>query len=199
MSRLLLVEDDEHLAEGMAFNLRNNGYEVEMVESGEDALETVEQRSFDVILLDVMLPGIDGFEVVRRLRESGNIRPVLIITAKNRADDTIAGLNAGADDYITKPFDLDELLARIRGALRRQAWTHGSPAPAEPESLAYGEWTIDFRKFVAMNGEGRADAYGHRVRHAQALCPEARRGDQPRDVSPRGLGAYRGARDADGG
>ena len=136
MSRLLLVEDDEHLAEGMAFNLRNHGYQVETVDNGEAALETAARQSFDDILLDVMLPGIDGFEVVRRLRQAGNMRPVLILTAKNRADDTIAGLNAGADDYITKPFDLDEVLARIRGALRRQAWTHGSsPAEDRPDVL----------------------------------------------------------------
>ncbi|MHC4548613.1 MAG: response regulator transcription factor [Planctomycetota bacterium] len=155
MSRVLLVEDDEHLAEGLAFNLRNTGYEVETVETGEAALETLARRTFDLVLLDVMLPGIDGFEVVRTLRRAGNTRPVLIITAKDRADDTITGLDAGADDYITKPFDLDEVLARIRGALRRQAWTSASSPRAEPERLTYGAWEIDFAKFVATGPEGR--------------------------------------------
>ena len=153
MSRVLLVEDDEHLAEGMAYNLRNTGYEVETAVTGEEALETIERRGFDLVLLDVMLPGIDGFEVVRRLRRGGSVTPILIITAKNRADDTIAGLDAGADDYITKPFDLEELLARIRGALRRQSWAATS-SRAEPEQLQYGAWTIDFGQFVARAGDG---------------------------------------------
>lgn len=155
MSRVLLVEDDDHLAEGLAFNLRNIGYEVETAASGEAALQATERRAFDVVLLDVMLPGIDGLEVVRRLRKAGNRKPVLMITARNRADDAIAGLDAGADDYIVKPFDLDEVLARIRGALRRGVWTQGGAAEDEPGSLAYGPWTIDFASFVATAADGR--------------------------------------------
>lgn len=151
---MLLVEDDDHLAEGVAFNLRNTGYEVETASSGEAALQTLERQSFDLVLLDLMLPGIDGLDVVRRLRRAGNTKPVLIITAKNRADDAIAGLDAGADDYITKPFDLDEVLARIRGALRREVWARGGTAKAGPETLAYGRWTIDFAKFLATDAEG---------------------------------------------
>jgi DNA-binding response OmpR family regulator len=154
MSRVLLVEDDDHLAEGVAFNLRNTGYEVETTTTGEAALEALERRAFDVVLLDVMLPGIDGLEVVRRLRRSGNTKPVLIITARNSADDAIAGLDAGADDYIMKPFDLDEVLARIRGALRREVWARGGAAE-EPQGLRYGGWTIDFSKFIATDAEGR--------------------------------------------
>ena len=156
MSRVLLVEDDEHLAEGMAFNLRNSGYEVETATTGEEALQTMERHAFDLVLLDLMLPGIDGLEVVRRLRRAGNTKPVLVITARNRADDTIAGLDAGADDYITKPFDLDELLARIRGALRRQAWAGASSPSAAPDSLQYGPWKIDFQTFVASGPDGHA-------------------------------------------
>jgi DNA-binding response OmpR family regulator len=155
VSRVLLVEDDDHLAEGVAFNLRNTGYEVETASTGEAALETLGRRAFDVVLLDVMLPGIDGLDVVRRLRRAGNRKPVLIITAKNRADDVIAGLDAGADDYITKPFDLDQVLARIRGALRREVWARGDPKQAVPDRLAYGRWTIDFAAFLATDPEGR--------------------------------------------
>jgi DNA-binding response OmpR family regulator len=155
MNRVLLVEDDDHLAEGLAFNLRNTGYEVERTASGEAALQAAERSAFDLVLLDVMLPGMDGLEVVRALRKTGNRKPVLMITARNRADDAIAGLDAGADDYITKPFDLDEVLARIRGALRREVWARTGPAGDEPESLAYGPWTIDFAKFVATNADGR--------------------------------------------
>ena len=156
MSRVLLVEDDEHLAEGMAFNLRNSGYDVETAGTGEDALKTMERQAFDLVLLDLMLPGIDGLEVVRRIRRAGNTKPVLVITAKNRADDTIAGLDAGADDYITKPFDLDEVLARIRGALRRQSWAKASSPSTAPDSLQYGRWKIDFQTFVASGPDGDA-------------------------------------------
>ncbi|MHC5052158.1 MAG: response regulator transcription factor [Planctomycetota bacterium] len=152
---MLLVEDDEHLAEGMAFNLRNSGYDVETTTTGEDALQTMERQAFDLVLLDLMLPGIDGFEVVRRLRRAGNMKPVLIITARNRADDAIAGLDAGADDYITKPFDLDEVLARIRGALRRQSWARASSSSEAPESLQYGQWKVDFQTFVASGPDGQ--------------------------------------------
>ncbi|MHC4959668.1 MAG: response regulator transcription factor [Planctomycetota bacterium] len=155
MSRVLLVEDDEHLSEGIAFNLRNNGYEVETAATGEDALAAAERGGFDLFLLDVMLPGIDGLEVVRRLRLAGNTRPVLMLTARDRAGDAIAGLEAGADDYITKPFDLDEVLARIRGALRRQSWTHARAASEPPDVLQYGKWTVDFGKFAATDAEGQ--------------------------------------------
>jgi len=154
VNRVLLVEDDDHLAEGVAFNLRNTGYEVETAPSGEAALSALERQSFDLVLLDLMLPGIDGLDVVRKLRQAGNKKPVLIITAKNRADDVIAGLDAGADDYITKPFDLEQVLARIRGALRREVWARGSSTREEQKSLAYGRWTIDFAKFIATDPEG---------------------------------------------
>jgi DNA-binding response OmpR family regulator len=154
VSRLLLVEDEAHVAEGIAFNLVNTGYEVDVVDTGEAALEAVETTRYDLILLDIMLPGIDGLEVARRLRQAGRTQPILMITAKDRAADTIAGLDAGADDYITKPFDLDEVLARIRGALRRQVWAGAAEAP-EPQSLQYGPWRVDFQGFRATGSEGR--------------------------------------------
>ena len=158
MSRILVVEDDEHLAEGLAFNLRNSGYEVETVVTGEAALEAVEQRAFDLILLDLMLPGIDGIGVVRALRESGRKMPVLIVTARTRVADAIAALDAGADDHVSKPFDLDELLARIRGALRRISWSRDSTHREAPRTLRYGKWTIDFAKFAATDPDGREQA-----------------------------------------
>ncbi|MCG8458228.1 MAG: response regulator, partial [Holophagales bacterium] len=121
MSRILLVEDEEHLAEGLAFNLRNAAYDVDVVSSGEAALEAVgvestaangsEEGDYDLVLLDVMLPGIDGMEVCKRLRKAGNMVPVVILSARDRTDDIVAGVDAGADDYLTKPFDLDMLLA----------------------------------------------------------------------------------------
>ncbi len=158
MSRILLVEDEERLADGLAFNLRNSGYEVDIAPTGEAALERVEERSPDLVLLDVMLPGIDGVEVARRLRKDGFLEPILMVTARNRTGDTVAGLDAGADDYITKPYDLTELLARIRGVLRRQVWHRSSEEEdASPKTLQYGEWKIDFNAFTAHHSDGRSE------------------------------------------
>ncbi len=154
MSRILLVEDEDHLAQGLAFNLRNSGYDVEVAATGEDALAAVERQSFDLILLDVMLPGISGIQVAERLRLTGHTVPIVMISAKNRTSDTIAGLEAGADDYITKPFDLDEVLARVRGTLRRQVWGRTFPAAQVPETLVFGKWHIDFQRFTATRPDG---------------------------------------------
>ncbi len=155
MSRILLVEDEEHLAEGLAYNLRNAGYDVDVCASGEEALEHVEgSNGIDIVLLDVMLPGIDGIEVARRLRQSGHIQPIVMVSARDRTADAIAGLDAGADDYITKPFDLDEVLARVRGALRRQVWGRTFPRSQTPESLVYGRWQVNFQTFAATSESG---------------------------------------------
>ena len=158
MSRILLVEDERHLAEGLAFNLRNSGYDVEIFDDGEAMLEAAKADSYDLLLLDIMLPGIDGLEVARRLRQAGHLQPIVMVSARDRADDTIRGLDAGADDYITKPYDLDEVLARIRGALRRQVWGRTVNPPEidnGPEGLAYGSWTIDFQTFLATRPRGK--------------------------------------------
>ncbi|MHC4338584.1 MAG: response regulator transcription factor [Planctomycetota bacterium] len=155
MSRILLVDDEEHLAEGITFNLRNWGYDVDVAVTGEEALEAVAQSEYDLLLLDIMLPGIDGLEVARRLRESGNTKPILMLTARNRSGDAIAGLDAGADDYICKPFDLDEVLARIRGALRREVWGRAARGSLEVEALHYGLWRVDFQSYLAVHTDGR--------------------------------------------
>src|SRR6185436_10360967 len=124
MSRVLIVEDEEHLATGLRFNLEAEGYEVEVVDTGEAALQLLTEapRRFDVVVLDVMLPGKDGFEVVSELRHAGQFAPVLMLTARNRAEDVLNGFSAGADDYLPKPFELPILIARIRGLLRRTEW-----------------------------------------------------------------------------
>lgn len=163
MSRILLVEDEEHLAEGLAFNLRNAAFDVDVASSGEAALERLTRERYDLILLDVMLPGVSGLEVCERLRKRGDTVPVLIVSAKDRVDDAVAGLDAGADDYISKPFDLDVLLAKVRGALRRQVWGRSrTPAPASTSSrsgerMAYGDWLVDFQTFTATHPDGRSE------------------------------------------
>ena len=139
MSRVLVVEDEQHLAEGLRFNLEAEGYQVQLVDAGEAALEKLktESQSFDVVILDVMLPGMSGFDVVSRMRESGQFVPTLILTARGHADDVLQGFAAGADDYLTKPFELSILIARIRGLLRRREWLRAavaSPAQASPDS-----------------------------------------------------------------
>jgi DNA-binding response OmpR family regulator len=119
------VEDELHLAEGLRFNLEQEGYEVEVVDTGEAALDllTGENRSaFDAVVLDVMLPGRNGFAVVSELRKAGQYVPTLMLTARGRSSDILEGFSSGADDYLVKPFELDILIARIHGLLRRREW-----------------------------------------------------------------------------
>jgi DNA-binding response OmpR family regulator len=130
MSRVLVVEDEQHLAEGLRFNLEAEGYQVQLVDAGEAALEKlkVDAPAFDVVILDVMLPGISGFDVVSQMRELGQYVPTLILTARGHPDDVLRGFASGADDYLTKPFELSILIARIRGLLRRREWLRSSAA-----------------------------------------------------------------------
>ena len=152
MTRLLIVEDEEHLAAGLKFNLEAEGYTVDVEETGEAALERLVGRAngFDLLLLDVMLPGIDGFEVVRTLRDAGNFVPVMLLTARGLTDDVLRGFELGADDYLTKPFDLSILVARIQGLLRRKVWlnTPGSESQEVLEEYRFGECRIDFARQV---------------------------------------------------
>lgn len=126
MSAVLIVEDEQHLADGLRFNLEAEGYTVEAVGNGEAALEllTTERQRFAAVVLDVMLPGIDGFTVAAELRRVGQFVPVLMLTARGHPEDVLRGFEAGADDYLPKPFELAILLARLRGLLRRREWLH---------------------------------------------------------------------------
>ena len=151
MSRILIVEDEQHLAEGLRFNLEAEGYQVEVVETGEAALESLQPGAppFDVVVLDVMLPGKDGFTVMKELRQAGQIIPTLMLTARGHPDDILQGFAAGADDYLTKPFELTILIARIRGLLRRREWLTASLAqnPARPEpkdAFTFGDKSVQF-------------------------------------------------------
>jgi DNA-binding response OmpR family regulator len=133
---IVLVEDEEHIAQGLLFNLQAEGYRTAHEADGADALAYLLTTTDDIgaIVLDAMLPGKDGFEIVRTLREHARYFPVLMLTARSRPEDILEGLNAGADDYLAKPFDLSLLLVRLKTLLRRAAWQipSTSPAPAKP-------------------------------------------------------------------
>jgi len=140
---LLIVEDDEHLARGLCRNLEIEGFAASSVGSGEKALEVLKEASTrpDLVVLDIMLPGIDGLEVCRRLREEGNPIPILFLTARGSDADRVLGLRLGADDYLTKPFVVEELVLRVRGILRRSAWS-SSPLQTAPV-VAIGSREVD--------------------------------------------------------
>ena len=151
MSRILVVEDEQHLAEGLRFNLEAEGYQVVLVETGEAALDTLGAPSadFDVLVLDVMLPGKDGFTVMSELRQAGQFIPTLMLTARGHPDDVLRGFGAGADDYLTKPFELSILIARISGLLRRRDWLraslgNGSTQARSQEPFRFGDKSVHF-------------------------------------------------------
>ena len=150
--RLLLVEDDATLRQALAFNLTREGYEVASVGDGESALEAGRNDRLDLILLDVMLPGMSGVEVLRVLRGEGVTTPVIILSAKGDEIDRVVGLKVGADDYVAKPFSRPELLARIEAVLRRQRREPENPEARE--ELTFGSVRIDVgRREVTVAGE----------------------------------------------
>jgi len=147
MTRILIVEDEEHLADGLRFNLESEGYEVEVVETGEAALKLLlgGAAGFDLIVLDVMLPGKDGFTVMTELRQAEKFVPTLMLTARGEPDDILRGFEAGADDYLTKPFELAILIARIGGLLRRREWLSRSLANAAGSPQAEDVFSFDHK------------------------------------------------------
>ena len=136
-AHLLVVDDEQFLREAVAASLRFLGFDVTAAENGTDALRLARDRQFDLLILDVMLPDLDGFDIVRRLRRNGNRVPVIFLTARDTKDDKITGLTIGGDDYMTKPFGLEELAARVRTVLRRSR-----PAAADA-MLAFADLTLD--------------------------------------------------------
>jgi DNA-binding response OmpR family regulator len=149
VSRVLVVEDEAHLAQGLRFNLEAEGYAAEVVGDGEAATDRLlgGNERFDAVVLDIMLPGKDGFSVVSELRAARNYVPVLMLTARGRPEDVLQGFAAGADDYLAKPFDLSILLARLQGLLRRTAWMRDARPNDTPEPPRDGGSLGDFGSF----------------------------------------------------
>ncbi len=150
-SKVLLVEDEENLAIALEYNLAEEGYHVTWATDGRKALEQIESSSFDLILLDIMLPYVDGFEVAKQVREKFPRMPILMLTARSSAKDRIQGLEIGADDYLTKPFHVKELLLRVEGMLRRKNWYNET---AENKAVFhFGDNKINFENLVCQAGE----------------------------------------------
>jgi len=165
MSRILVVEDEAHLAQGLRFNLEAEGHSVHVTDKGEEALQLLlnDKQDFDALVLDVMLPGKDGFSVARELRQAQNYIPLLMLTARTRPEDVLQGFESGADDYLAKPFDLAILLARLESLLRRKNWLRTATpvkpeaAPTEgdsPDVFHFGDRSVDFAN-LQLRGAGQ--------------------------------------------
>jgi DNA-binding response OmpR family regulator len=172
-TRLLLVEDEPALARGLADNFRDEGYEVRVESRGDRAVAAVRDMRPDVVVLDIMLPGRSGLDVLRDLRAAGDAVPVLMLTAKGDVVDRVVGLELGADDYLPKPFAVRELLARVRALLRRAA-----PKQA-PDELTLGDVRFDFRALTATGGRA-AELTTHDILVMKVLA--AHRGELVRRI-----------------
>lgn len=154
--KILVIEDEPTLARLLSYNLSQEGYDTKVVDHGSEGLQEALQQTYDLIILDIMLPGLNGFEVLAKLRQKGNQTPVIILTARNGEEEVVQGLKHGADDYITKPFGVAELLARVSAVLRR---TQSEDAAADKvksgeKVIQAGELSIYPEKYeVVLNGE----------------------------------------------
>jgi DNA-binding response OmpR family regulator len=180
MSRIMVVEDEAHLAQGLRFNLEAEGHAVIVCDSGEAALQILlePQQAVDAVILDVMLPGVNGFAVVSELRNAKIFVPVLMLTALHRPEDVLKGFESGADDYLPKPFDLNILLARINSLLRRRSWVSDQSAKPTAQhtdtttEFHFNHRTVDFRALELRTPVGvfkltlmEADLLRYLVRH----------------------------------
>ena len=156
--KILVVEDEKHIADGLRFNLEADNHEVEVAYDGEAALQMLDGAAFDAIVLDVMLPKVDGFTVARRLRDAENFTPILMLTALGKPEDVLLGFEAGADDYLPKPFELSIFTARLNGLLRRRQWfaleNDGLKNPSgNIQIFGVNGKTIDFDNLELQSGE----------------------------------------------
>ncbi len=158
---ILIVDDEEHLADALSHNLQFEGYTTTVAYDGEEGLRLAQTIQFDLVILDIMMPKLDGLEVCRRLRATGNRVPILFLTAKSSDADRLLGLKVGADDYLAKPFLLEELILRIQGIFRRQDW-YAIP-PERQEVFRFGENEVNFRTFEAR-------AKGRTIRLTEKEC-----------------------------
>jgi DNA-binding response OmpR family regulator len=179
-SHILVVEDEEALAGGLVYNLERKGYRVDLARDGREALDRAGAADYDLIVLDIRLPIVDGFEVCQQLRAEGDFTPILMLTARTQPDDVVYGLKLGADDYVTKPFDLGELLARIEGLLRRQEWLRSDAAetaPADADADAtrlgryeFGQYWIDFETWQGQTRQGLVDLSRKEIAAMKLFC-----------------------------
>ncbi len=146
-TRILVVEDDTAILRGLTDNLRFEGYQVIPVRSGEEGLRLILEEEPDLVILDIMLPVLSGFDICRRVRKEGKMMPILMLTARTQEVDRVMGLDLGADDYVTKPFSIPELLARVRALLRR-----ANAASPLPERVTFGDVSVEFERYEAMKG-----------------------------------------------
>lgn len=167
--RILVVEDDAHLADGLGINLELEGYEPILAASAEDGLAAWRRGGVDLILLDVMLPGMDGFAFCAHVRHAGDRVPILFLTARGAGQDRIRGLDEGGDDYITKPFDLQELLARIKSIFRRQDWLRAQDVPAV---VRIGRAEVNLRTYEAVTPDGRIELKEKEAMILRLLCEQ---------------------------
>ena len=156
-ARILIVDDEAHLAEGIRENLEAEGYATEVAHDGRAGLECIRAQPFDLVVLDVMMPNMDGLELCAQIRREGRQTPVLFLTVKGAVEDRVRGFEAGGDDYLAKPFHLQELLLRVAAILRRSSWYQGSGG-----ALEFGGNTIDFKTYEARAWDGSAHALTHK-------------------------------------
>ena len=150
-NRILLVEDEETLAVGLEYNLTEEGYIVNWAKNGREAIDFFEKEKFDLIILDIMLPYVNGFEVAEKVRKTDPQIPILMLTAKTESSDKVKGLEKGADDYLTKPFHLQELLLRVKGMLKRKSWY--KIASEKQPVYKFGNNEINFEMLNCRHGE----------------------------------------------
>ena len=151
MKRILIIEDDISILNGLKDVLMFKSYDVLTASDGESGYEKAVEKNPDLIILDIMLPKMDGFTLCQKLRDKGNMTPVLMLTARGEDPDKVQGLDIGADDYVTKPFSLPELLARVRALLRRKTGEDIDKTP--PDSIKLGNIFLDFKKYEAFRGD----------------------------------------------
>ena len=183
MPKVLIIEDERDLVLGLKDNFEYEGYQVCAAYDGESGVESARRENPDLILLDVMLPRMNGLDVCRELRKRGLETPIIMLTARSAEVDKVVGLEVGADDYITKPFGLREVLARVRAALRRSRGL-----VAEVEVFEFGDVHLNFRKHQATKAGKTAGIVSPRAGHAAVPDPTPRGNGDARTASGRGVG-----------